>query len=480
MRILYAASEIMPFASTGGLADVSAGLPKALQERQVEIWRVMPMYRQVMEGGFPLKNLGFRLDIPVGFQVYRADVWVAESPPPTTYFIRRDEFFDRSHLYSLPERDYEDNFERFVLFQKAVVALVDTLNLRPDIVHSSDWQTGLIPLFLRHGIRGTGRQQTERTVFTIHNLAYQGLYPGAQYALTNLPFSCFNMDCAEFYGNINCIKAGITSAHLVTTVSRTYAQEIRTEEYGCGLHGVLAKMGDRLIGVIHGVDYSTWNPAMDPYLIKTYGAEDLDGKRACKEDLCRRMGLNLPIEQPLIGMVTRLVDQKGLDILAAAIPELMKREVGFVLLGAGQENYQKLSLAWSEQWPGRFAVRLGFDNPLAHQIEAGSDIYLMPSRFEPCGLNQLYSLRYGTLPVVHATGGLEDTITDIDESGSQGTGFKFRTYTPEGLLSAVDRALALYANREKWLELMIRAMRQDFSWDRAAEDYLDIYRRVLS
>ncbi|MBU1693987.1 MAG: glycogen synthase GlgA [Verrucomicrobia bacterium] len=480
MRVLYAASEIMPFASTGGLADVGAGLPKALLARNTEISRIMPLYRRVAEGGFALKDTGLRLDIPVGFQMHQAEVWYANDPPPRTYFIRRDEYFDRSQLYSLPERDYDDNFDRFVFFQKAIVSLIDTLQWHPDVVHCSDWQTGLVPLFLRHGLQGSGRKQTERTVFTIHNLAYQGLFPGLHYSLTNLPFYCFNMDCAEFYGSINCIKAGITSANLVTTVSHTYAQEIRTEEYGCGLHDILAQMGGRLAGVVHGVDYSLWNPAVDPHLAQSYEPDNLDGKKTCKEELIRLMGLTIAADAPLIGMVTRLVDQKGLDILAEAMPKLMKADMGFVLLGAGQDKYQKLCLEWASLWPGRFAARLGYDNPLSHKIEAGADIYMMPSRFEPCGLNQLYSLKYGTIPIVHTTGGLDDTIQDIDSEGREGTGFKFRTYTPEGLLHAVNRALALYRRREIWTSVVRRAMAQDFSWDRAAEEYLRIYQQIMS
>ncbi len=480
MKVVYAASEIIPFASTGGLADVGSALPRALLKQSVQVIRVMPYYRQVAEGPFALKDTGIRMDIPVGFRVYRAEVWMTEEPAPPTYFIRRDEFFDRSQLYSLPSRDYDDNFERFVFFQKAVVALIDAMNFKPDIVHCSDWQTGLVPLFMRHGMQGMGRHMTERIVFTIHNLAYQGIYPGSQYSMTNLPFSCFNMDSLEFYGNINCIKGGITASNVVTTVSRTYAQEIRTEEFGCGLHGLLARMGDRLIGIIHGADYSAWDPTRDVYLVKPYSADQLAGKRACKEDLIRIMGLQITQNTPLIGMVSRLVDQKGLDILAQAVGSMMELGIAMVLLGAGQEKYQALCREWAAKWPGRFAVRLGYDNPLAHKIEAGADIYLMPSRFEPCGLNQLYSLRYGTPPVVHATGGLEDTIEDIDSEGSKGTGFKFKAYTAEGLLGAVKRSLTLYSKPDIWSGIMKRAIQQDFSWERVGEEYLVLYQKLLS
>ncbi|MFH0953657.1 MAG: glycogen synthase GlgA [Verrucomicrobiota bacterium] len=480
MKIIYAASEIVPFASTGGLADMGAALPRALVKHSVEVFRVMPLYRTVAEGGFALKDTGLRLDIPVGFRVYRAEVWVSEEPAPRTYFIRRDEFFDRSQLYSLPDRDYDDNFERFVFFQKAVVALIDALGLRPDIVHTSDWQAGLIPLFLRHGVQGAGRNAVEKTVFTIHNLAYQGIFSGSLYSLTNLPFFCFNIDVLEFYGNINCMKGGIAAASAVTTVSRTYAQEIRTEEFGCGLHGMLAAMGDRLAGIIQGADYSSWDPASDGFLAQRYHTAELSGKKKCKEELLHIMGLNIPADAPLIGMVSRLVDQKGLDILVEAMPALMDMNVGFAILGAGQERYHSLCKQWAEKWPGKFAVRLGYDSPLAHKIEAGADIYMMPSRFEPSGLSHLYSMRYGTLPIVHATGGLEDTVEDISADGARGTGFKFRTYTADGLLNATRRALEMFKHPEVWTGIMLRAMQQDFSWDRVAEEYLLLYRKLLA
>ncbi|MFH0881346.1 MAG: glycogen/starch synthase, partial [Lentisphaerota bacterium] len=337
MKILYVASEILPFASTGGLAELGSALPKALIQRGIAFVRIMPLYRQVAEGGFDLKDTGVRLDIPVGFRVHRAEIWVTNEPEPMTYFIRKDEFFDRSQLYSLPERDYDDNFERYVFFQKAVVALIDAMGLRPDIVHCSDWQAGLIPLFLRHGIQGMGRNQTERTVFTIHNLAYQGIFPGSQYSITNLPFFCFSVDVLEYYGNVNCLKAGVTAATAVTTVSKTYAQEIKTEEYGWGLQGVLTTIGDRLTGIAYGADYNLWDPSRDPFLLKPFSEQKLDGKMACKKDLADVMGIDVDPQAPLIGMVSRLINQKGLDILAEAMPRIMEMNVRFALLGVGQE-----------------------------------------------------------------------------------------------------------------------------------------------
>ena len=480
MKILYVASEINPFASTGGLADVTGSLPRALaQEPGVEICRVMPLYHQLAERGFQPRDTGVRIEVPVGFRTYAAEVWAAEEPTPKTYFIRRDEFFDRSYLYGTPEKDYDDNFERFVFFQKSVVALLDALELKADIVHCNDWQTGLLPLFLRHGVRGTRRDAHERTVFTIHNLAFQGIFPGSAYGITNLPFLYFHIESLEFYGNVNCMKAGITSANCVTTVSRTYAKEIQTEAVGCGLHGLLAKLGPKLIGIQNGIDYTDWNPAADQQIAGRFDGEKLDGKQACRLSLARLMGLPLKPERPVIGMVTRLTDQKGLDLLAEAMPELMQRDVAVVLLGIGLQKYHDLCRQWAQQWPERFAVKLDYDSALARRIIAGADLVLMPSRFEPSGLNQLYAMRYGTIPLVHAVGGLEDTVEHASADGTAGTGFKYKEHKPSSMLASLDEALALFRQPEAWQKLVMRAMAKNFSWGNAAREYLGIYHSIL-
>ncbi len=481
MKIIFAASEINPFASTGGLADVTGALPRALaREPGVEICRVMPLYHQVAERGFQPRDTGVRLEVPVGFRSYPAEVWVADEPGPRTYFIRRDEFFDRSHLYGTPEKDYDDNFERFVFFQKAVVALLDALEMKVDIVHGNDWQTGLLPLLLRHGIRGTGRKAAERTVFTIHNLAFQGLFPGSSYGITNLPFLYFHLDGLEFYGKVNCMKAGITASDCITTVSRTYAKEIQTEAVGCGLYGLLAKQGAKLMGLQNGVDYEEWNPATDPHIATRYDHDHLAGKQTCREHLARLMGLPLKPDRPLIGMITRLTDQKGLNLLADAMNELMQRDVAFVILGLGLQKYHDACRQWAQKWPDRFAVKLDYDTPLARQIIAGVDAVLMPSQFEPSGLNQLYAMRYGTVPVVHAVGGLEDTVTQVSLEKSEGTGFKFAGYRPQDLLASVDDMLAVFHKPMEWRQIMTRDMLQDFSWSRAANEYMTMYNSLLS
>jgi len=476
--VVYATSEIVPYASSGGLGDVAAALPKALKRRRIPIVRIMPLYRRVAEAAIRLVDTGWRPLIPFGSELLEAEIWYTDAHKPRTYFVRRDEFFDRSELYSLPERDYHDNLERFSFFQKAVVAFIDARGERVDVVHANDWQTGLIPFYLKHGIYGNGRWGREQVVFTIHNLAFQGIFPAAKYAITNLPLSLLSIEQLEYYGQLNCMKGGITGSDLITTVSETYAREIQTERLGCGLHGVLQSRRDRLLGILNGADYAVWDPRLDTLIPENYDARHLEAKVVCKRELLKRMGLAPETAAPLLGMVSRLADQKGFDLLAKAMPKLMSEDLRFVLLGTGQERYQQLALRWAKKWPDRFAVRLGFDQELAHLIEAGADIFLMPSRFEPCGLNQLYSLRYGTLPVVHATGGLEDTIEEVNPSGSRGTGIKFTDYTPAALVAAVQRALQLYRDPPQWHRTLQRAMRQDFSWSRSAGRYAELYRQL--
>jgi starch synthase len=478
MKIAYVASEITPFASTGGLAEVAGALPAALAAQGHTVWRFMPMYRAIMESPHAIRPLDIKLTIPVGFRNWRADVWTCEDPGPRTYFIRRDEFFDRSQLYSLPDRDYDDNFERFVFFQKAVVALLDALQLKPDIVHGNDWQTGLLPFFLQHGIQGRERGRRERCVFTIHNLAYQGVYPGSDFTMTNLPFNAFSVDTVEFYGQVNCLKAGITGSDVVTTVSPTYAREIQTKEDGFGLDGVLRSAGSRLHGILNGIDMSVWDPAQDGRIGANFDPDHMAGKKTCRQKLANRMKLRLKPDTALLGMVTRMVDMKGMDIVAEAMPELMKRNVAVAILGSGQDKYQKLCAEWAEAWPGRFSVRIGYDAQLAHEIQAGSDLCLIPSRHEPCGLTQFYSLRYGTVPVVHAVGGLEDSVQDLSADGATGTGIKFRDYRAESLIAAVDRGLAHFGNPALWSSIQRRGMTQDFSWAKPASEYLALYRQI--
>lgn len=479
MRVAFVSSEVTPYASTGGLADVCGSLPQALVALGVETVSFMPMYRKIIEGSFPVENTGIQLSIPVGFHHYRADIWKTKGKTPDVYFIRRDEFFDRSYFYNLPDRDYDDNFERFIFFQKAVTALIDHLGKPFDIVHAHDWQTGLLPLYLRHGLSGEGRLCREKIVMTVHNLSFQGVFNGDEYSYTNLPFSCFSVDTLEFYGNVNCLKGGIIASDLVTTVSQTYAKEVQTSDWGCGLQGVFASINAKFRGILNGIDTDSWNPATDKHIAEHYSASDISGKAACKADLIRRMKLTIKAADPLFGMVTRLTPQKGIELLDEVLPFLMSEtSAGFVLLGSGSAEQESLVSGWAKRWPGRVVVKMGFDVKLSRRIEAGCDMYLMPSKFEPCGLNQLYSLRYGTIPIVHGVGGLEDTIVDASSDPSHGYGFKFADYRVEAFEKSISHALAAYAKKDVWKSIQQRAMATDFSWTRSAREYSSAYRQL--
>jgi len=478
LSIAFVSSEITPYASTGGLADVCGSLPSALCRLGAEVTQFMPMYRRVMEGKYPVEDTGIRLSIPVGFHRYQADIWrLVTASSPHIYFIRRDEFFDRTELYNLPDRDYDDNFERFIYYQKAVVALIDHLGKPVDIVHGHDWQTGLVPLYLQHGLSGEGRNRKEKTVFTIHNLAFQGIFSGDNFSYTNLPFSSFSVDNLEYYGNVNSLKGGITASDIVTTVSETYAREIQTKDWGCGLDGVLRSTKNRLRGITNGIDIESWNPATDRQLVANYDVQRLSLKNDCKLDLLKRMKLSgAKSDTLLVGMVTRLTEQKGFDELEQVLDPMMKdQNIALVLLGAGSDDVVARVKKWEFRYPGRMSVKIGYDAKLSHRIMAGSDLFLMPSKFEPCGLNQLYGMRYGTLPLVHRVGGLADTVTGIEASPSEGFGFVFDHFTPDSFMRSMQRAVDLYRDREKWKWAQQRAMSQDHSWERSAKEYLKLY-----
>lgn len=481
LKIAFVSSEIAPYASTGGLADVCGFLPGAMKELGVDVTLFMPMYRGVIEGAHAIEDTGIRLSIPVGFHRYQADIWRKRgNKHPAIYFIRRDEFFDRSQLYGLPERDYDDNFERFIFFQKAVTALINHLGSPFDIVHAHDWQTALMPLYLHYGMSGEGRAAREKVVFTIHNLGFQGIFGGDYYSYTNLPFSCFSVDFLEYYGNVNCLKGGITSADMVTTASATYAKEIQTEAWGLGLHGVLRDASRKLRGIENGIDVDTWNPATDAVIASRFDHADLSGKMRCKEDLIRRVKLKIRKTDPLLGMVTRLTDQKGIGLIGESLPAIMDNSTaGFVMLGSGTEEMLKVISGWAERWPGRVVAKTGIDEKLARRIIAGADIYLMPSQSEPCGFNQLYSLRYGTIPVVHRVGGLADTIVDCVGNPGTGFGFTFDRFTATVFIGVVDRAIKMFGQTATWTELQRRAMAVDSSWTRTARKYIALYQEVL-
>jgi starch synthase len=473
MRVVMLASEVHPLAKTGGLGDVLAVLPGALGALGVDVTVCLPGYRSALERAGALE-LERRLHAPVGSRLVPAEVLRVRDAPVPTVLLRADRYFDRDGLYG-GNGDYADNAERFTFFCRAALEWLRDAGA-PDVLHVHDWQAALAPAFLR----GTADLYPElaptRTALTIHNLAYQGRFPAYDWHLLNLDARYFVPDFLEFYGQINFLKAGLVFADALTTVSPRYASEIQSPAFGEGLDGVLRARADRLRGILNGIDERTWNPATDRHLAARYDARDLRGKARCKAALQAELGLAVDPAPPLLAIVSRLAEQKGIDLLGAVLPTLLDTSPAQVaVLGSGAERYERWMHDFAARHPGRVGVRIGFDEGLAHRIEAGGDVFLMPSRYEPCGLNQLYSLRYGTVPVVHATGGLDDTVVEFDPATGHGTGFKFGAYDAAALLAAVRRALATRDDVATWLRLVRNGMAEDFSWHRAARAYARLY-----
>lgn len=495
-KLLLAASEVAGFAKTGGLADVAGSLPRALARRGHQCAVIMPLYRAVRDGKHTLRPTEHTFAIPIGSRTVAGRLWTTTLPDSDlpVFLVEQPDYYERDdpalgqglYQFTLPngqKRDYEDNCERFIFFSRAVLEALPLLNYWPDVLHLNDWQTGLVPVYLHEEYRRRPGYDRVRTLLTIHNAAYQGLFWHWDMLLTGLSWNLFNYQQMEFYGRLNFLKAGIVFADLITTVSPTYAREIQTESHGCGLEGVLAERRDRLFGIVNGVDYREWNPAADPRLAATYDAQSFDrGKPLCKMALQRRHGLPVQPRTPILGMVSRLVEQKGLSLVGRAAESFLQDDAQLVILGEGDAAYHRMLEDLRVRFPRKVGLVLGFDEALAHQIEAGADIYLMPSQFEPSGLNQLYSLKYGTVPVVRATGGLADTITDCTPetlAAGTATGFSFAPYTPSAFLEAVRRAMETYRNgRDIWRGLIQTGMGQDWSWDRGAAEYERLYGKL--
>jgi starch synthase len=478
LHVAMASPEIIPFAKTGGLADVVGSLPLALEKLGLKVSLVMPAYRSVLNGRFPLEETGIRFSVPISNRKPKAVVLKTKvGQNISVYLIRADRYFDRDHLYGTPEGDYPDNAERFTFFSRALLEVLR--GDPPQILHCHDWQSALAICFLKAQPHFYPELSTTKTVITIHNLGYQGLFWHPDWHLLNLDQSLFSPRFLEFYGKINFLKGGIVFADVITTVSPTYAKEIQTPDQGFGLDGVFRERAADVIGILNGADYQIWNPETDPFISKKYGVEAPSGKWICKADLQRRFGLPEKPEVPLIGMITRLAAQKGFDLLEPALDALFGRELQLVLLGTGDRKYQELFSQVPARFPGKAGVRITFDDVLAHQIEAGADLFLMPSLYEPSGLNQIYSLKYGTIPIVRATGGLMDSVQEFNPKAGRGNGFVFVPYQVPAFLEAVDRALILFRRKPEWKTLMKNAMAADFSWDRSARSYLDLYQRSL-
>jgi len=481
MKILFATSEAVPFAKTGGLGDVSGALPRVLAQMGHEVTLILPKYLQVNEKGFKLNKKEIRLKVPVGQKTEEAEVYSVDLAPRFhALFIRQDAYYHRDQLYGTITGDFEDNAERFIFFSRSVLEAALALDLQPDIIHCNDWQTGLIPVYRKTLYRHLLPRGPFASIFTVHNLAYQGLFWHHDMPLTNLGWELFSPQALEFYGKLNFLKGGIVFADAITTVSRKYKEEIQTEEFGCGLQGVFRDRSQDLYGILNGVDYEEWSPEVDPFIIKKYGPATLQGKRECKADLQREFRLAVKEDVPLIGVISRLAEQKGMDLIIANMEKMMALGLQFVLLGTGEEKYHFQFQKVSEKYPGQIGVKIGFDNSLAHKIEAGADMFLMPSRYEPCGLNQIYSLKYGTVPIVRATGGLDDTIQDFTIADQKGNGFSFVDYSPFCLLETIKRALYVYQDKRQWEGLALRGMAADFSWEQSARAYLKVYQETLA
>jgi len=479
MKIAMIASEVTPFAKTGGLADVLGTLSVAVERLGHEVCVIAPAYRCILQGGFALRDTPFQLVVPIGDRRQESTVLEAAiDKGVSVYVIRADRYFDREFLYGTPAGDYPDNAERFVFFCRAALELLRQLGV--DVVHCHDWQAASAIVFLKTQASRYAEIAAAKTVFTIHNLGFQGMFPARDWHLLDLDGGLFTPQFLEFYGNINLLKGALLFADKLTTVSPSYAAEITTLEQGFGLDGVLRQRADALVGILNGVDYHLWNPWTDPFLTDHYGENSLARKSACKKTL--RKALHLPDENdmPLIAMISRLTPQKGFDLIENIFAALIERRVQVAVLGSGEPRYEEFFRAAVARYPGQVAARIGFDEPLAHQIEAGADLFLMPSLYEPCGLNQMFSLKYGTIPIVRAVGGLKDTVQPCDVDAKSGTGFVFEAYNPQALLGAIDQSLSVFRNKNAWTALRRRAMAMDFSWDRSAKQYSDLYRQLVN
>jgi starch synthase len=488
LRILYATSEVVPFSKTGGLADVAGALPEALAQLGHEVRVISPYYAALFHRDHltvphdgPAVTMNFN-GIPQSFKLRRPAVSKGKAQH---YFVDHPNYYSRTGLYveATSGRDYPDNDIRFAFFSRGILELLSVAKWVPDVIHVNDWQTALCAAYLRVKSAEVPSLQSTRTVLTVHNMAYQGVFP-----LERFPFLDFHESLAapmgpfEFFGKINFLKAGLSYADKINTVSPTYAREIQSSpEFGAGLEGLLRDRAADVSGILNGVDVDIWDPVSDKLIARAFSSESLSGKAANKTALCEQCGFDQSRhDRPLVGMITRLAHQKGMDLVLEAAEAIFALDVNVVLLGNGDPSMHKLFEEWDSRFAGRFKSFLKFDNSLAHLIEAGSDMFLMPSRYEPCGLNQMYSLRYGTVPVVRATGGLADTVFDADASPDRGNGFSFTDYSAESMLGALRRAVAAYKDGNRWQTIMKRGMAADFSWKHAAKDYVSLYESALA
>lgn len=457
LKVLLASSEVVPFAKTGGLADVAGSLPIALEEIGADVRVIMPKYASVKVKGDSTK-IGKHIKV---------------------YFVENDEYFNRKELYGDKFGDYKDNLDRFVFFSRQILERCKKEGFAPDIIHCNDWQTALVPVYLNTVYKYDDFFANTKTLFTVHNLAYQGLFPKEEYSKIGLDWSMFSIDCFEYYDKVNLMKAGLVFANAISTVSQTYAKEILTQEFGCGLEGVLKTRENSLFGIVNGIDYDLWSPEKDTKIFKNYSIDTLQDKFTNKEMLQKEMGIKVDRNIPLFGMITRLADQKGADFVADIIDKMLNMKTQFILLGTGDNKYHVIFERIAKKYPASASISLKFDAVLAQKIYAASDMFLIPSRYEPCGLSQMISFKYGTIPIVRQTGGLKDTVQEFDPRTGKGTGFTFIEPRSEDLFSAVKKSLMVYKDKPLWMSLVKYVMSLDYSWEASAKEYIKLYKKII-
>lgn len=478
LKILLASSEVHPYAKTGGLADIAGSLPKALKRLGHDVRVVMPKHKSVAQCSRGVHPAGLDVDVPMGKTLEKGFLFLGsldENIP--VYFIGNDTYFSRDGIYGSRAGDYPDNAKRFIFFCRSILEVCKSLGFQPDVIHCNDWQTGLVPAYLKTVYAADRWFQNTRTLFSIHNMGYQGNFPSSELKTAGLPLSIYTPEGVEFFNHFSFLKSGLVYSDILTTVSPAYAREIQTPAFGFKMDGVLRNRSEDLVGILNGVDVLEWDPALDPWIEKNYGPKNPRGKSACKNHLSNFFSLNVDDKMPLISMVTRLSDQKGIDLVMKTMNDILDEGAAFVVLGSGEPKYEEYFLKLNKRFPDRVGARIGFDEKLAHIILAGSDLLLMPSQYEPCGLTQMYSLKYGTVPVVRAVGGLRDSIQEFNGKTMKGTGFKFKKV--DSLFRTVKKALSVYQKKKAWRRLMLNGMEADHGWDRAARKYSRAYMRAI-
>jgi starch synthase len=488
MKVLFVSPELDPLAKVGGLADVVGALPKELKNLGCDVRVVIPLYRQVKEHLKRLnrnaKSLKKEIVVCLDWLAFKGKIKEVDLNGVPVYLVENNSFFDREHIYSTPQGDYSDNDLRFGFLSLAALEIAKAINFKPDVIHCHDWQTALVPISLkwRKHLKDDSFFINSKLVFTIHNISYQGLFSKEIFEKFGLPPYLFMPQGLEFYGKVNLLKGGIVYSDAVTTVSPTYAHEIKTPEYGYGLDGVLrwiSQDSNKLVGILNGIDYEAWNPETDKALYTNYAVGDIAGKLKNKSQLQNDLGLSTEEGKPLLGMVSRLAEQKGVDLLVDALPQIFDLGFQIAILGSGDERYMRLLENAKPRYRGDLSVVFGFKDEVARRIYASCDMFLMPSRFEPCGLGQMIALKYGSIPVVRATGGLLDTVRDYTNHKKDGNGFVFHEFSKVGFLDSLTRALSVYENRDEWVRLVSRAMKEDFSWRRSSEKYMELYKGLI-